>query len=137
MVDHPYSGPNLEPFANLTGAALGGASLFNADLASANLSNAFLHGTFLEGADLTGANLYGADLTDAVLTFTNLSGANLDSANGLAYGYITVAPYYDALTTFSAGFDPVAAGWNTIPEPSDPIRHLRTMPEKLSLSAWA
>ena len=120
LVDHPYSGPNLEPFANLVGAALGGASLFNADLASANLTNAFLHGAFLQGADLTGANLYGADLTDAVLPFANLSGANLVNATGLPYGYIISAPspYYDALTTFSPGFDPVAAGWTLIPEPS-------------------
>ncbi len=94
---HWYSGTNLQP----------GAYLGSANLAFANLTN----------ANLGSANLYGADLTGANLTGADLYGANLTNANGLGMTYGT--PDYDALTNFTGtGFDPVAAGWNLVPEPS-------------------
>ncbi len=124
---HPYSGTNLQPgayllAANLSNAYLSNANLSNADLDFANLSNANLTNANLifarlDGAYLGSANLYGADLTGANLTGANLFGANLTNANGLGMTYGT--PDYDALTNFTGTvFDPVAAGWNLVPEPS-------------------
>ena len=99
---HPYSGPNLQPAAYLL---------------AANLSNAYL-----SNANLSNANLYGAYLGSANLYYANLSNANLSNANlYLALGLSTTTgiPDYDALTNFTGtGFDPVAAGWNLVPEPS-------------------
>ena len=46
--NHPYSGNNLEPFADL----------FNANLTNADLSLASLSDAILTGANLSGANLY-------------------------------------------------------------------------------
>jgi hypothetical protein len=104
---HPYSGTNLQYDANLTNADLAAADLADADLAFANLTN----------ANLGSANLYGADLTGANLTGADLYGANLTNANGL--GMTFGIPDYDALTNFTGTFfDPVAAGWNLVPEPS-------------------
>jgi len=89
---HWYSGTNLQP----------GAYLGSANLAFANLTN---------------ANLYGAYLGSANLTDANLSNANLYLALGLSN--TTGTPDYDALTNFTGtGFDPVAAGWNLVPEPA-------------------
>jgi hypothetical protein len=50
----------------------------------------------------------------------NLSGANLSNASSLAgYHEAFGVPDYDALTNFTGtNFDPVAAGWNLVPEPS-------------------
>ena len=99
---HWYSGTNLQPGANLADADLAYAYLTNANLGSSNLSYANLNGANLSNADLTGANLAGA-----ILYF--------------AYGLSTTTgiPDYDALTNFTGtGFDPVAAGWNLVPEPS-------------------
>ena len=103
---HPYSGPNLEPFANLSGA-----DLVNAELIGANLT----------GADLSNAHLGGSDLDLAYLL-----GASLASTTYL--GATTGAPSYDASTDFTNAysgdfgvsplFDPVAAGWTLVPEPS-------------------
>ncbi|MCH2187049.1 pentapeptide repeat-containing protein [Myxococcota bacterium] len=50
--DHAYSGPNLEPYANLTNANLSYAYLPEVDLANAELRYAELY-----VADLTNANL--------------------------------------------------------------------------------
>ncbi len=73
--DHPYSGTNLTPGANLTDAFLQGSLLTNADLAGADLA-----GADLSGADLSGADLNGADLTGADLRYTILNGAELIEA---------------------------------------------------------
>ncbi len=134
---HPYSGTNLQPgayllAANLSNAYLSNANLSNADLDFANLSNAnltnanlifarldgaYLGSANLYGADLTGANLTGAIFEETFLDDANLTGANLEFSGGL--GTSTGSAYYDALTNFTGtGFDPVAAGWNLVPEPS-------------------
>jgi uncharacterized protein YjbI with pentapeptide repeats len=105
--DHPYSGNNLEPFADLSGANLAVADLTNANLTVANLSNAILTGADLNGADLFFADLTGADLTGAIL------------ANATGLGEFSGAALYDINTDFTGtGFDPVAAGWTLVPEPS-------------------
>jgi hypothetical protein len=114
---HPYSGPNLQPAAYLLAA-----NLSNAYLSNANLSNANLYGAYLSNANLYGAYLGSANLSGAYLGSANLSGAYLGSAN-LYYANdlstTTGTPDYDALTNFTGtGFDPVAAGWNLVPEPS-------------------
>ena len=133
--DLAYSGANLEPdadlsganlsyanlsYANLTVAVITAADLTGADLANANLLDAELQGTNGTNVNLTNANLRYAFLNDA-----NLSGANLTDASNL--GTTTGSAYYNAETDFTNAwnfapggvlFDPVAAGWNLIPEPS-------------------
>jgi opacity protein-like surface antigen len=144
---HYYAGPDLEPIAylsradlsranlrdadlkgaylsraNLSGADLSDADLFRANLFGANLSGAYL--TFadlsdanLSGADLSGAYLSRADLSDADLSDANLSGANLYGAIGLER--TLGRPDYNSTTDFTGtGFDPVAAGWHLVPEPT-------------------
>ncbi len=139
---HPYSGTNLQPganlsyanlfganlyyanlsnanldIANLSGAWMSNANLFDASLGSANLSYAYLYYANLTNANLSDANLSNASLSDANLSNANLSNANLYLALGLSN--TTGTPDYDALTNFTGtGFDPVAAGWNLVPEPS-------------------
>ena len=54
---HPYTGPNLEPNANLTGADLTEANLFDANLHEADLMSADLTDAFLSHANLNNANL--------------------------------------------------------------------------------
>jgi uncharacterized protein YjbI with pentapeptide repeats len=104
--NHPYSGNNLEPFADLSGANLAVADLTNANLTVANLSNAILTGADLNGADLFFADLTGADLTGAIL------------ANATGLGEFSGAALYDINTDFTGtGFDPVAAGWTLVPVP--------------------
>ncbi len=139
---HPYSGTNLQPDANLSGAILPGADLSNANLSNANLDIANLSGAWMSNANLfdaslgsanlsyaylyyanlTNANLSDANLSNASLDIANLSGANLSNANlylALGLSNTTGTPDYDALTNFTGtGFDPVAAGWNLVPEPS-------------------
>ena len=75
-------------------------------------------GTNLQpGANLSYANLFGANLYYANLSNANLSNADLYGALNLSN--TTGTPDYDALTNFTGtGFDPVAAGWNLVPEPS-------------------
>ncbi len=129
---HPYSGTNLQPDADLllanltnanltnatlTNATLFGAYLYGADLSDANLSYANLSHADLTLADLSYATLYGANLSGAWLFDANLTGANLHFAYGLST--TTGIPDYDALTDFTGTFfDPVAAGWNLVPEPA-------------------
>ncbi len=58
------------------------------------------------------------------LAGTDLTGANLSGLTGLAF--ITGVPCYDASTNLTdawlddgtLAFDPVAAGWTLVPEPS-------------------
>lgn len=71
LAPHPYSGPNLEPFADLTGANLNEALLEAADLRGANLTGARFELAVLRDADLTNANL-----TDSYLNSANLRGAH-------------------------------------------------------------
>ena len=76
-----YSGPNLEPDANLRLADLGYADLTGADLTGAYLTGAYLRYTDLTDADLTNADLYSANLTGAKLWDANLTDADLSKAN--------------------------------------------------------
>ena len=89
-----YSGPNLEPGADLTNANLREALLYSADLVGANLTGADLFGAALwngscgtEGSNcfyehgVNPSNLTGANLADANLTGVRLWGANLSNAN--------------------------------------------------------
>ena len=129
---------------DLDGSDLIGVSLIGADLRGANLNSTRMDETNLSDADLTGAtmifsSLHLADLAGVNLTDANLFGVRFDSAilNGADFsgadlsraiflGTTTGIPYYDSLTIFtraSAGssggnFDPVAAGWTLVPEPS-------------------
>ena len=134
--DLPYSGNNLEPGADLSGAFLNDADLAEAFLTDADLSNADLLGADLAGAiltdaDLTSADLTGADLSYAVLHDADLNGAVLHGAD-LWYADLTNADlsgsdfgnvyYYDDATwtdafyytnnepTWHSGMD---AAWRT------------------------
>ena len=111
---HSYSGPNLAPEANLTGANLSEALLISADLEGADLRDADLSFTNLNFVNLSGANLRGADLS-----FTS------------HVGTVTGSPYYDEGTNFFNAwtgcpecggsaflFNPVTAGWTLVPEPT-------------------
>jgi hypothetical protein len=132
--NHPYSGNNLGPDANLVFADLVFANLVFANLTGADLTNANLVFADLTGADLTAAFLVQANLTDAFLNGVNLdvsdlhnadlSGADLSNAVGLGSSF--GSPLYDINTVFtgawvgedgSTPFDPVAGGWTLVPEP--------------------
>ncbi|MEC7500146.1 MAG: pentapeptide repeat-containing protein [Planctomycetota bacterium] len=76
-----YSGNNLEPGADLTGAGLRDADLQFADLSYADMTGADLRFTYLDYADLTDAFLTGADLQNADLQFADLSYADLTGAD--------------------------------------------------------
>jgi len=147
LVYSDYSGPNLEPNANLKNVVLPRAFLWDADLTNANLSgadlfNAFLLEAKLSYADLSDANLSGAGMGSTNLSYTNLTGAdltqvilgdaNLDHANvsgatftGAEYwinAKWTDAFYYtDNVPVWDSGMDPVALGilaLAPIPEPT-------------------
>ncbi len=125
--DHPYTGNNLEPNANLSGADLTGAKLTSADLdyanlTGANLSDATLSGATLRGADLTGANLTNVDLSESDLSYANLTNADLSDAQSLflmsyaTFSFGTTLP--DGQTVAQHGFD--AAGLEAYLE-TDPV----------------
>jgi hypothetical protein len=111
---HPYSGPNLEDHAILTGADLSDAVLAFANLDDAVLTNADLTGALLyyavaRGADLANADLYGANLIGA-----DLSGADLSSAD-LFFAYLndtdlTNADLSGAILAFAYLLDAVLTG---------------------------
>ena len=119
---HSYSGNNLEPSADLTGAWLPGANLSYANLTNADLTGAWLPGANLYGAQLPGANLSYANLTNADLTGAQLPGANLSYANlsrsiltGVQFSETTNwtdAFYYhsDSEPTWDSGMD---AAWRS------------------------
>ena len=142
--NHPYSGNNLEPFANLAGADLSnayllaanlpdaelsnanltGAWIINGDLSDAHLTNASLNNSLLSGSNLTGADLSNANLTGAYLINADLSDANLTNVIGLgtgpesSAGVAGGAARYNINTDFTGtGFDPVAGGWTLVPVP--------------------
>ena len=123
---HPYSGPTVQDNTNLSGAILPDANLYKAQLYYSNLSGAdfsnstltlaHMRGVNLTGADLSGANLATAILLEATISETNFSGANLTSAD-MRFLSFSAPPQYSSTTTFG-GYDPVAAGWTLVPEPS-------------------
>lgn len=126
--------------AFLTSADLKFADLFGANLKNANLRDAFLISTDLKFADLSGTDLQFADLRDANLRNAFLISADLryadlsrtdlrgaDLAGTINLGFTLGSPKYDASTDFNSTwlgdentsfFDPVAAGWVLVPEPS-------------------
>ena len=111
-----FSGTDLSG-ANLDDTFLQLASFEGANLSGASLTVAHMIGTTLEGANLRGANLQYAQLSGASLYSADLSGANLSETSNLGATFGNA--YYDALTNFTGtGFDPVAAGWVLVPEPS-------------------
>ena len=105
---HSYSGSNLEPYANLSGANLHDAYLLYADLAGADLtdadlSNANLYQTDLHDATLTGANLYQlnlaeSDLNGAILTNTTLTGADVTNTTLTGTTFSLGTTLYDGQT---------------------------------------
>ena len=88
--DHPYSGTNLGPVADLFGANLSGANLSGANLSGADLSTADLR-----GANLVGAALSGVVMFDGLLGGANLNGANLTGAY-LEYSFFQNTDFRDA-----------------------------------------
>jgi hypothetical protein len=118
-------------FANLTDADLSYADLDYAYLIDANLTDADLSYADIEEASLTNADLSYADLNYANLGDADLSGADLSGAileDAYYLGSTLGSPYYNAETDFTNAwdtwsgtgvlFDPVAAGWTFVPEPS-------------------
>jgi len=108
--DHPYSGTNLEPGADVSGAYL----------VAMNLTGAALSGATLAGADFAHATLQYADLTGADLTGANLTGTYYLAATVGAASYDAATNFTNAWNSGPGGglFDPVAAGWQRVPEPS-------------------
>ncbi|MFP8875627.1 MAG: pentapeptide repeat-containing protein [Myxococcota bacterium] len=135
---HPYAGVNLGPGVEAVGIELASALLRSADLRGADLRGARLSSSYVGRSDLEGANLSGARLDGALFYGTNLEGANLRGAklSGAVYlGRSTGSAIYDHTTDFSNAwwdsggvacllsdrckvFDPVAAGWTMVPEPT-------------------
>lgn len=103
--------------ADLSDAFLSNTQITFSDLRDANLTGAYLYRASLRGSDLTGADLSYANLTRAYLIDADFSGADLTGAFNLES---TSGPaFYDADTDFTdTFFDPVAAGWIFVPEPS-------------------
>jgi hypothetical protein len=85
-------------------------SLYDADLTGANLTNVNLWAVLFNLAALDGADLTGADLTDAIYLGTTTGSAYYDAATDLTNAWDTSAGH--------KRFDPVAAGWTLVPEPS-------------------
>lgn len=133
--------------ADLSAAILNGSTLTNSILAHADFSNANLIGANLSGGNLRFANFENASMSGTELMNTNLFGTNfagalLLGANFASLGTLDVRGSnfhstrfmaslgsnvkYDIYTDFTdaslygetTGFDPVAAGWVLVPEPS-------------------
>ena len=111
----PAYGPQRGEPLHLTDAVIAAADLTGADLTNANLFDAELQGTNGTNVNLTNANLSGANLSGANLT----DAANLGTTTGSAY-YSAQTNFTNAWDTAHGGgtFDPVAAGWTLVPEPS-------------------
>ncbi|CDO87722.1 hypothetical protein AWC29_27385 [Mycobacterium triplex] len=89
--------------SNLHRASFNYARLRNADLTAADLSE-----SDVEGADLSGADLGRANLAGAILDQTVLYGADLKTAS--LRGASLTCIYYDAATSWPAGFVPPPRG---------------------------
>ena len=120
---------------DLTGATLDSSILHSANLWNANLSGGSLSFAILTAADLSDTTLTNTNLVNSSFWLTNFSGAavagadfsnaNLENATNLQL--TTGFARYNANTNFtnawsgavnSTLFNPVAAGWILIPEPS-------------------
>ena len=94
-----------------------------ADALAENPASADLVDAKLDLANLSGANLRRANLDGA-----SLSGANLNGVTGLNRTFGVAR--YSATTDFSnTGFDPVAAGWRLVDDPSSHTSALLHVPE--------
>ncbi|MCH2170035.1 pentapeptide repeat-containing protein [Myxococcota bacterium] len=139
LSDAVLNGATLE-HATMFEAEASPAFFFNATLNEANASYSNLSNSNLTGASLVYTNLYCANLAGAIFVEADLSHANLgctdlsdtdflgaDLTGARFLGTTTGIANYDANTIFidtwtgddgSTLFNPVAAGWNLIPEPS-------------------
>ena len=106
MIDIGMSHINLDG-GNLTETEmqlsyLGYASFQNADFTNADMRDVSLKRSNVTGADFSGADLRGAYMLDAI---------GLNATQGSAF--------YDEDTYFGGtGFNPAAAGWTLVPEPT-------------------
>ena len=135
-----FIGPGL----GYSQAQLGFVSAPYADLRNSDLTNANLSNSDFSGGDFRGAKMLGTILSNTDLTNVDLRGASLVSAKWLAS--VVGLPIYDSQTDFGSGvnaaysfqgreafscfgyetteckrFDPVAAGWTLVPEPSSSL----------------
>lgn len=86
-------------------------------LAGADLSEANLHHVNLQRANLRHLNLYASDCSGASFRDADLSHANLRAANlqnSVLTGTQLFESYFDHLTKWPAGFDPLARGARNI-----------------------
>lgn len=99
-------------------AAFQSSSFINADLTGATLSGG--SGAF-QIWRIDGANFSGADISS--ISTDNLVGGEsfLDSFS------LSAAPTYTDATIFPNGFDPVAAGWSLVPEPTTSLMVLMSL----------
>lgn len=118
--------------SHMMGSNLGGSILVGVDFSDANLNYSDLSGSVLTGAKFGNASLVGVDFSGTSLlgsdfTSTDVRGGDFSSATFL--GSASGAATYDPNTNFtnswadggSIPFDPVAAGWVLVPEPSSAI----------------
>jgi hypothetical protein len=96
---HPYSGPNLQPFAFVAGAELVRADLTRADLI---------------GADMRFSDLSGAELSGAILFATDLTGAVYDGSTRFPTG----GDIYSGSWGLTGGATPWDLGMVPAPEPA-------------------
>ena len=117
-------------FADLSNANLIGANLNGGNLRFANFENASLAGTQFSNANLFGTNFSGVQFVGANFASVetlDVRGSNFQSAQFLASLGFKVK--YDMYTNFADSwsnggttpFDPVAAGWVLVPEPSSAL----------------
>ena len=113
----------------MMGSDLRSSVLIGVDFSDANLNYTDLSGSVLTGARFENTSLVGADFSGSSLLGSNFSstdvrGGNFHSATYLGSGQGTAI--YDLNTDFTNAwadgglipFDPVAAGWVLVPEPS-------------------
>ena len=140
--------PSIDLFqADLSGAVLNGSTLTNSILTHADFSNANLIGANLNGGNLRFANFENASLDGAQFTNTDLFGTNFAGVLFIGTNFASLETLdvrgsnfhstrsmislgsnvkYDIYTDFTdaslysdtASFDPIAAGWVLVPEPS-------------------
>jgi len=114
FTDADFSGMFIGSISDL-GGVYTNAEFINTTLQGANLSGDFSY------ADFTGSEINFSDFNNAEVTGANFSGADLSDSLRLDRTTFDpgLAPSYDPSTDFTnTGFDPVAAGWTLIPEPS-------------------
>lgn len=115
--DEDLSGFDLS-FTTFASSDLRGVIFTGATLFQTNFTNADLRGvTFSAGMNMNGAILNGADIRGRDLSGVSLLGADLRNitSNG---GTKFTGALFDGNTQYDAGFDPLAAGMVSVPEPT-------------------